>query len=422
MTQTEERPIGAVADALPAWPDDGYTRLPHWLYRDAAVYRREVERIFDGPSWNYVALEAEVPAPGDHVLTTVGETPVIVVRDGTGDVNVLVNRCAHRGVMLCRTAGTEGAAKKFTCPYHQWTYRLDGSLVGVPFRKGVKGNGGMPADFDPSCHGLTRLRVARRNGVVFATHSAATPPFEASLGPEMLRWFDRVFDGRELRVLGYLRQRVPANWKLMMENIKDPYHASLLHVFLVTFGLFRADQRSEVRMDDTGAHAVLVSSRGAQVANDATNEMSSFRADLQLRDPALLDPVAEFPGDATVVMQTLWPNLIVQQQSNTLATRQLVVRGPGEFDLNWTFFGYADDDEAMVTRRLRQANLMGPSGLVSIDDSEVLALAQDGCDAGTGDDVSIVEMGGRGTEGVPHMVTEVALRAFYRHYREVMGL
>jgi hypothetical protein len=102
--------------------------------------------------------------------------------------------------------------------------------------------------------------------------------------------------------------------------------------------------------------------------------------------------------------------------------RQLVLRGPNAFDLNWTFFGYADDDEAMVTRRLRQANLMGPSGLVSIDDSEVLALAQAGCEIGSGDGESIVEMGGRDTEGVPHMVTEVALRAFYRRYREVMEL
>ena len=79
-------------------------------------------------------------------------------------------------------------------------------------------------------------------------------------------------------------------------------------------------------------------------------------------------------------MQTIWPNLIVQQQSNTLAMRQLVPRGVGEFELHWTYFGYETDDEAMTTRRLRQANLMGPAGLVSIDDSEVMRLAQLGAD------------------------------------------
>src|SRR5947208_4807516 len=229
----------------------------------------------------------------------------------------------------------------------------------------------MPAGFAMGERGLARLAVAGRHGVVFASFDSTMPRLEDYLGPSMLQYFDRVFDGRALRVLGYMRQRVPANWKLMFENIKDPYHASLLHVFLVTFGLFRADQPSEVRMDESGMHSVLVSSRGEQKANPATAEMKSFRRDFTLQDPRLLDPVREFAGNATVVMQTLWPNLIVQQQSNTLAMRQLVTRGPQEFDLVWTFFGYADDPPEMRQRRLRQANLMGPSGYVSIDDSEV---------------------------------------------------
>src|SRR5512135_735004 len=129
----------------------------------------------------------------------------------------------------------------------------------------------------------------------------------------------------------------------MFENIKDPYHASLLHVFLVTFGLFRADQPSAVCMDNSGRHAVLVSSKGEQQVTDATTEMKSFLADFKLHDPTLLQPVREFPGSATVVMQTIWPNLIVQQQSNTLATRQILPRDPDSFELFWTFFGYETD-------------------------------------------------------------------------------
>ena len=159
----------------------------------------------------------------------------------------------------------------------------------------------------------------------------------------MLGYFDRVFDGRQLVVLGHMRQRIPSNWKLMFENIKDPYHASLLHVFLVTFGLFRLDQQSAVEMDETGRHAVLVSRRGAQETNEATAQMRAFKPGFALQDKRLLDPVREFPGDATVVMQTLWPNLIVQQQSNTLAMRQIVPHDARSFDLAWTFFGYADD-------------------------------------------------------------------------------
>ena len=162
------------------------------------------------------------------------------------------------------------------CPYHQWVYDLAGNLLAAPFRKGVTGSGGhrmggMPDDFELSDHGLSSLPVATRHGVVFA--SLGSPPvLDEYLGETMLGWFDRVFDGRDLELLGYMRQRVPANWKLMFENIKDPYHASLLHVFLVTFGLFRADNPSVTEMDERGRHSVLVSERGA-AASEATGEM-----------------------------------------------------------------------------------------------------------------------------------------------------
>ncbi|MEZ5557006.1 MAG: SRPBCC family protein [Pseudomonadales bacterium] len=257
--------------------------------------------------------------------------------------------------------------------------------------------------------------------MIFGSFAAQPPALEAYLGETNLAYFDRVFDGRELRLLGYSRQLIPGNWKLMFENIKDPYHASLLHVFLVTFGLFRADQESQVQMDDSGRHALLISRRGEQRKSDATQDIANLREDFVLQDPRLLDPVKEFPDDATVVMQTIWPNLIVQQQSNTLALRQIRPRSPGTFELAWTFFGYADDDEAMTTRRLRQANLMSSAGLVSADDSEVIKLAQDGIDQYP-EDHGIVVMGGVGTGNENHMVTETAIRAFYAHYREVMDL
>jgi salicylate 5-hydroxylase large subunit len=279
----------------------------------------------------------------------------------------------------------------------------------------------MPADFRPEEHGLQRLAVTHRHGVVFASFGAPNESLETYLGDRMLGYFDRVFDSRDLEVLGYMRQRIPSNWKLMFENIKDPYHASLLHVFLVTFGLFRLDQQSAVEMDDTGRHAVLVSRRGAQEANEATAQMRAFKRDFALRDPRLLDPVREFPGDATVVMQTLWPNLIVQQQSNTLATRQIVPHDARSFDLAWTFFGYADDTAEMRQRRLRQANLMGPAGLVSLDDSEAMLLSQAGINSDD-DAACLVEMGGRAVVNEPHMVTETAIRGFYQHYRSVMEL
>src|SRR5258708_30286164 len=128
----------------------------------------------------------------------------------------------------------------------------------------------MPADFNPEAHGLQRLSVTRRRGVVFASFDPAPQPFEDYLGLLMLGYFDRVFTGRKLAVLGYMRQRIPSNWELLFENIKDPYHASLLHVFLVTFGLFRLDQKSAVQMDATRRHAVLVTRKGGQARHAPT--------------------------------------------------------------------------------------------------------------------------------------------------------
>lgn len=401
------------------WPAAGPSRVPNWVYTDPDIFAREQERIFEGPSWLYVCLDTEIPNPGDFTRSRLGTRDVIAVRGADGSVRVLLNSCAHRGMQVC--GANRGAAKEFICPYHQWTYDLEGKLIGVPFRRGFRGQGGMPEDFRLDAHGLRPLAVASRHGVVFASFSQPNETLEDYLGPTMLGWFDRVFSARELKVLGYQRQRLPSNWKLMFENIKDPYHASLLHVFLVTFGLFRLDQQSAIEMDDTGRHGVLVSRRGAQETNEATAQMSAFRQDLRLADPRLLEPVREFPGDATVVMQTIWPNLIVQQQSNGLAMRQIVPLDAGNFDLVWTHFGYADDPPEMTERRLRQSNLFGPAGLVSVDDGEAMVLSQAGL-AGNESGECLVEMGGRDVANVPHMVTETAIRGFYQHYRAVMGL
>ncbi|MFP6816862.1 MAG: aromatic ring-hydroxylating dioxygenase subunit alpha [Pseudomonadales bacterium] len=401
------------------WPKDDVTRVPYRIYTDPEIFQREMERIFGGAGWAYVGLEAEIPNGGDYLVTRIGNRSVVIARDQDGYVHGFANRCAHRGVKLCRQR--QGNSRVFVCPYHHWSYDHQGHLRGVPFINGVKKQGGMPEDFAREDHNLPALSIATRGGVIFASFADDAPPLDDYLGESNRHYFDRVFDGRDLVVLGYSRQLIPGNWKLMFENIKDPYHASLLHVFLVSFGLFRADQKSQVRTDETGRHGLLISRRGEQKSTEATRDISNLKEEFKLADPRLLDPVKEFPDDVTVVMQTVWPNLIVQQQSNTLALRQIQPRDAGSFELHWTFFGYADDDEAMVQRRLRQANLMSSAGLVSADDSEVIKLAQQGV-AQYPEDAGVMLLGGRGTADEEHMVTESAIRAFYAHYREVMAL
>ena len=415
---------GAGSGDGPQWGDAPTSRAPGWIYTDHAVYRRELERFFYRGHWCYVGLECEIPAAGDFRRSVVGERSVIMVRDSAGTVHVVENRCAHRGVAFCRER--QGRVTSFTCLYHRWTYRLDGSLQGLPFRQGVKQdgriNGGMPADFDLKDHGLTRLKVACRGGAVFASFDNGVEAFEDFLGPEVLKYYDRVFDGRALRLLGYNRQRIPANWKLMQENIKDPYHPGLLHTWFVTFGLWRADQRSQMVMDAQHRHACMVSTRNAGGAGAVTAGVSSFKAGMQLHDDRQLDVVPEtWWGGPSVVMTTLFPSLVIQQQVNSLSMRHIQPVAPGVFDFVWTHFGFADDDAVMTRRRLRQANLFGPAGYVSADDGEVLAFVQQAF-AANGDARTLSELDGTGVHPTDHMVTETLIRGMYAYWRGVMAL
>ena len=408
------------------WEGPGTARLPFGLYTQDDLHRRELERFFYRGHWCYVGLEAEVPNPGDFKRTVVGERSVILVRDQSGALNVIENVCAHRGMQFCRQR--HGNRQSFICPYHQWSYTLAGDLQGVPFRRGVREvtqtgpriNGGMPADFDTKEHGLTKLKVATRGGVVFASFDADVEPFEDYLGPAILGWFDRLFNGRKLKILGYNRQRIPGNWKLMLENIKDPYHPGLLHTWFVTFGLWRADNRSQLQMDRHHRHAAMISTRGNAKAAGEVSQVTSFKADMKLHDAGFLDIVPEpWWGGPTAVMTTLFPSVILQQQVNSVSTRHIQPDGHGAFNFEWTHFGFEDDDEAMTQRRLRQANLFGPAGFVSADDGEVIELSQRGFESKPGHR-ALAELGGREVGDTDHMVTETLIRGMYRYWREVM--
>src|SRR5215470_2569929 len=162
------------------WPVEGAARVPSWVYSDRDVYDREQERIFSGPNWSYVALEAEIPGPYDFVRANIGDKPVVVTRDGNGSVNVFANHCAHRGVVFCRHA--RGNARRFICPYHQWTYDSTGMLVAIPFRRGYKGKGGMDPQFKLQEHGAEALKVAGRkcSAISTACLTGATSKFWAT--------------------------------------------------------------------------------------------------------------------------------------------------------------------------------------------------------------------------------------------------
>lgn len=408
----------------PTWPGEGTSRIPFWAYTREDLYKKELDRLFYNDHWCYVGLEAEIPNAGDFRRTVIGERSVIMVRDPDGSVNVIENVCAHRGMRFCRERN--GHAKDFFCPYHQWNYSLKGDLQGVPFIRGVKQdgkvNGGMPKDFKVADHGLTKLKVAVRGGVVFASFDHDVEPFEEFLGPTILKYFDRVFDGRKLEILGYRRQRIPGNWKLMQENIKDPYHPGLLHTWFSTFGLWRADNKSELKMDEHFRHAAMISTRGqgGKIA-EVVSGVDSFKEQMKVNDARLLDIVPEpWWGGPTAVMTTIFPSVIIQQQVNSVSTRHIQPNGHGSFDFVWTHFGFADDTPEMKERRLIQANLFGPAGFVSADDGEVIEWSQEGFEQKPAHR-SVIEMGGHDIADADHMVTETLIRGMYNYWRKVMG-
>ena len=162
-----------------SWPSSNVTLVPFRLYCDADQYALEQERIFKGPTWNYLCLAAELPKPGDYLVTGVGETSIVVARATTGELHAFVNRCAHRGSLLCLKR--RGNAGGITCVYHGWSYDLAGNLTGVAFERGVKRQGGMPEDFKRSEHNLRKLRVAEFSGLVFGSFDEHAPDFEEAL-------------------------------------------------------------------------------------------------------------------------------------------------------------------------------------------------------------------------------------------------
>ena len=396
------------------------TRVPLAIYQDELVYRSELEQIFYGTTWNYVGLDCEVPKPGDFRRNYIGEREILMLRKDDGSISVVENRCAHRGAQLCQAQfGNVGTS--IMCPYHQWTFDHDGNLLGMPFRRGIKGKGGLPKDFNLSDHKLNQLKVEVLNGVVFASFSKDTPPFSDYLGEKMMDYFTRVFNGKKLRVVGYQRQVIDCNWKLQMENLKDPYHAGILHLFLINFGFFRLDQKSACYLDDSKGHSVLMSERGSEEGEEDTGGVKISDPDFVLTDHTLVEPRKEFPDNVTLAIQTLFPSLIIQAQTNTLATRHILPKGAGSHELVWTFFGFEDDDEGMIEARLRQANLMGSAGYVTLDDAEALEFSQRGLECAPIGTDAVLEIGGTGAESNDHLVTESLIRGFYMRYRDIMG-
>jgi anthranilate 1,2-dioxygenase large subunit len=404
------------------WPALDYSRVPYRLYHDAEVYEREQRQIFAGPVWNYLGLAAEIPNPGDFCATYVGETPVVFNRDETGVVRAFVNRCAHRGALVRREL--TGNAKEHICIYHQWCYGLDGRLKAIPFRRGIRGKGGLDASFEMAAHGLRPLRVDNVGGAIFGTLADDAEPLDDFLGAPIRAQIERLL-ARPVQVLGYNRQRIAANWKLYAENTRDNYHASLLHEFLLTFGLDRSTQKGGVSMDSRHRHNITwaeADSDSADFAREAYNNAHIRNDYLRLQEPDLVAFHRERDDNLNLVVTSVFPSSVFVQISNSLAIRQIRPRGVDEFEVFQTMLGYADDPPEMTRHRLHQTNLVGPAGFVSMEDGEAIEIAHRATRPDP-DRSSVIELGGAGViSDRDYRVTDVPLRGFWSYYAELLGI
>ncbi|MER5438729.1 aromatic ring-hydroxylating dioxygenase subunit alpha [Streptomyces sp. NPDC002790] len=197
-------------------------RVAARVYTDPEIFEREMTEIFE-KTWIWVAHESELPKPGSFKSTYVGRNSVIVTRDRKGALHTLVNRCRHRGASLCEKP--RGEANGFTCPYHAWSYGLDGRLRGIPYPDGYEGV------LSKDQMGLHKLRTESYHGLIFATFDQDAEPLEEFLG-DVRGWADRFMKqggGYPLKVLGTHRFRFRGNWKIQLENTTDGYHFPIVH-------------------------------------------------------------------------------------------------------------------------------------------------------------------------------------------------
>jgi anthranilate 1,2-dioxygenase large subunit/terephthalate 1,2-dioxygenase oxygenase component alpha subunit len=402
-----------------AWPAEGATRVPYWVYQDEDVYREELERIWRGNTWSYLCLEAELPEPTSFITTHVGDMPVVVTRDAKGELHAWENRCAHRGALVCMQQ--RGKTERFACIYHNWTYDHAGNLTSVAFRKGIAGKGGMPADASPESQAPKKLRVQTIGGLIFGSLSETVSSLEDYIGPEVLPRLNRVLR-KPLKVLGAYTQVLPNNWKLYMDNVKDTYHASLLHLFFTRFRINRLTQKGGVFVSKSGAHhctfTEMVEDKGDAYERDG---MRTAENRFVLEKPEILQQVDEFGDRVSIQILSLFPGFVLHQIRNSLAARQLVPRGVDRTELHWTLFGFEDDDEEMTKRRLLQANLVGPAGYISMEDGAATGFVQRGT-AGSPERASVIEMGGDAIGSQDSRITETAVRGLWKAWRSHMGL
>ena len=367
------------------------------LYSDAELYQLELEQVF-ARSWVVVAHESEIARTGDYVTRYIGEDPVIVTRDRSGGINVMLNSCSHRGMSVCRAE--MGNTGFFRCPYHAWSYDNTGKLVAVSAEKEMYDD-----TLDKSQLGLRRARVETFAGIVFANWSDEAPTLQEELGEHA--WYLQMAFGRSrsgMTVLGPPQRWVfDANWKLAAEQFSgDAYHTVMLHNSLCEMGVFPKEPRAilhgvsagtarghtlrcldmEAVMATTGVamsredllqQAPPPAGMNAELASQLTDVLAPEQAETLIKSPPTVGHM--FPSFGWVNMAL--PDAAGDMLGGVITFRTWLPRGPEQMELMaWTLVEKDAPEELQQATARATIQTFSDSGIFEQDDSEAWSSVQ----------------------------------------------
>jgi nitrite reductase/ring-hydroxylating ferredoxin subunit len=346
-------------------PQEG--EIPTFIFSSPEIYELEMERLFPR-CWLLVAHASEIPESGDYVTRSLGQLPVIVVRGGDGKIRILLNVCRHRGMRVCRA--DLGNSDHFECPYHGYTYKSTGELIGVPFQKDSYG------ELDKSRFGLIEMRVDTHQGLVFG----AVPDHKESLDQYLgnMKWYLDLFLKRADMVVAGPPQRwvVRTNWKVPAENFaSDAYHTAQTHASIPALGL-----TPSLSWAKAGYHVNAGNGHGLGIGTGAPGSPSIW--------PEELLPVFQknlVPGQLAILKElknchaTVFPNLsllissiIYEERPVYMTTMRLwQPRGSEAIEvISWLLVEKETSDEWKKKIQKTYILTFGSSGMLEQDDTE----------------------------------------------------
>jgi phenylpropionate dioxygenase-like ring-hydroxylating dioxygenase large terminal subunit len=397
------------------------------LYRDPAVFERELEAIWNRV-WVYIGHDSEVPAPGDYVRRQIGLQPVLFIRGDDGATRVLFNRCRHRGNLVCNR--DRGSATVLKCPYHGWTYARSGELLEPTFEEG----------YDSSLRredfALTAVpRVGSYRGLVFASAAPSGPSLDEHLGQvkEYLDLFMDVSPSGEVELkTGIQKLKYQANWKFLPENsLEGDYHGPFIH--RVAFELHQ--RRSGLDMSSLYENAipdVIRSLPGGHMVEDYRGATMAppQRPPSPARQAYAAMMESRYGADkARQLLSTIPPLVYVFPNLLYIMTHIRRVQ-PVSVDLTHIYYQpllLKGAPPEINEARLREHEFgFGPAGLISPDDIEIMERNQQGVRA-QGNEWQFIGRGLHRDTLLPDggasgfTMDECHLRGLWQHYGRLMN-